>query len=332
MNARDLQELVDYSAWATLRTLDAVRSVPAEGFTTDLGGGFKSLRDVLVHIFGADGLWLARSGWGAREYPDHSAFEAVATLASVWQPLLESWDAHARNWSDGQVHVVHHYTSTTGVPYGSTLREIVLHCVNHASYHRGQAMTRVRRLGGQPLDTGFATFCRTRAARASGVHVTELVELLDYSAAATIKVWIAARESGPGTWTAPVPGSFPCMRDLLHHLAFADAVWMRRVLGHAPRLPAAREVAGNELVHIAQDLASRWRAHIASLGETQLDLPVQYRTLAGVSSVSTLREIVQHLVNHASYHRGQVSQLMSELGAKPAPTDLITWFRERRVR
>jgi len=57
----------------------------------------------------------------------------------------------------------------------------------------------------------------------------------------------------------------------------------------------------------------------------------KYRTLAGVLAVNTLREIVQHLVNHATYHRGQIAQLMRELGAKPAPTDLITYFRTRRA-
>ena len=331
MNARDLQELVEYSTWATRLTLDAVRTIPAEGFTKTLGGGFPSVRDVLAHIYGADGLWLTRTGWGARGYPDPAAFADLATLASAWQPLLASWEAWARSWSDAQVGAMHDYSTTEGTPHRSSLREIVLHCVNHASYHRGQVMTRVRRLGGAPFDTGFASFRRTRAARPSGVHVAELVELLDYSAQATLAAWIAARESGPELWTTQVPGSFPCLRDLLHHLAFADAVWLRRVLGRAPRLPPAAEVAGNELVHIAVDLAARWRAHVAALGEAQVDTRVEYRTLAGVLAVSTLREIVQHLVNHATYHRGQIAQLMRELVAKPAPTDLITYFRTRRA-
>lgn len=329
MNARDLQELVEYSSWATRRTLEAAGTIPSARFTEPLGGGFASLRDVLVHGYGVDGLWLARSGWGARTYPDHGAFPDLATLASAWQPLLESQEACARGWSDAQVGAVCAYVMRDGTARRSTVREIVLHCVNHASYHRGQAMTRVRRLGGTPLDTGFATFRRALPARPTGATVAELVELLDYSAQATMATWIAARESGPACWTTPVPGSFTCLRDLLHHLAFADAVWLRRVLGHAPHLPAASQIAGSELVHVAQDLAARWRAHVAALGEAQLDTPVRYRTLAGAPAVSTLREIVQHLVNHATNHRGQIAQLMRELGAKPASTDLITFFHAR---
>ena len=329
MNARDLQGLVDYSAWATRRALAAARTVPAAAFTKELGGGFTSLRDVLVHAYGVDGLWLGRCGTGARRYPDHAAFGDAESLAAAWQPLQQSWAHAARSWSDGQVAAAHDYTSTEGDAHRSTLREIVLHCVNHACYHRGQAMTRVRRLGGRPVETGYAAFCWTLTPRASGVRVRELAELLDYSAWATMRAWIAVHGSGPECWTAQVPGSFACLRDLLHHLAFADWVWLRRVLGSAPQLPAARDVAGSTLVGIVHDLAARWRAFVAALDESQVDRQVRYRTLAGASASSSLREIVQHLVTHASYHRGQVSQLLGELGAKAAPTDLIDYFRER---
>ena len=39
--------------------------------------------------------------------------------------------------------------------------------------------------------------------------------------------------------------------------------------------------------------------------------------------------MLQHLVNHGTYHRGQVATMLRQLGAKPIGTDLIIFYRER---
>jgi len=39
-----------------------------------------------------------------------------------------------------------------------------------------------------------------------------------------------------------------------------------------------------------------------------------------------LTHMMQHLVNHSSYHRGQVSLMLRQLGAEPTPTDLLVFF------
>jgi uncharacterized damage-inducible protein DinB len=39
--------------------------------------------------------------------------------------------------------------------------------------------------------------------------------------------------------------------------------------------------------------------------------------------------MMQHVANHGSYHRGQIATLLRQLGAKPAATDLIRFYRER---
>jgi uncharacterized damage-inducible protein DinB len=40
---------------------------------------------------------------------------------------------------------------------------------------------------------------------------------------------------------------------------------------------------------------------------------------------------MQHLVNHGSYHRGQVTTLLRQLGAQPILTDLMHFYRERSI-
>ena len=49
-----------------------------------------------------------------------------------------------------------------------------------------------------------------------------------------------------------------------------------------------------------------------------------------LSSLFFFIHMVQHVVNHASYHRGQVTTLLRQIGAAPASSlDLIAFYRER---
>jgi len=56
---------------------------------------------------------------------------------------------------------------------------------------------------------------------------------------------------------------------------------------------------------------------------------IHHKTTAGVAQAAPLWQMLQHLVNHGTYHRGQVATLLRQLGAKPISTDLILFYRER---
>ena len=64
MNVEDLRLLYDFNAWANRRTIEACASLTSEQFTRDLASSFRSVRDTLAHIYGAEWLWLER--WHGR--------------------------------------------------------------------------------------------------------------------------------------------------------------------------------------------------------------------------------------------------------------------------
>jgi uncharacterized damage-inducible protein DinB len=55
---------------------------------------------------------------------------------------------------------------------------------------------------------------------------------------------------------------------------------------------------------------------------------IHYQDMKGNSYTSTLWEIVLHVVNHATHHRGQVAGFLRTLGHTPPPLDLIRFYRE----
>ena len=58
---------------------------------------------------------------------------------------------------------------------------------------------------------------------------------------------------------------------------------------------------------------------------------VSYRTMAGTPYVTPLWQIVLHVVNHGSHHRGQITNMLRQLGIKPANLDLIGFYRSMAV-
>ena len=77
MNKDDVQLLYRYNRWANATILNAVAPLSKDDFSRKLGGSFPSVRETLVHIMGAEWIWLRR--WkgvsppallSAAEFPD----------------------------------------------------------------------------------------------------------------------------------------------------------------------------------------------------------------------------------------------------------------------
>ena len=72
------------------------------------------------------------------------------------------------------------------------------------------------------------------------------------------------------------------------------------------------------------------RAHVASLDAESIERVMEYRLLNGLPGASPFWQMLQHVVNHGTYHRGQVTTMLRQLGAAPPKDlDLIAFYRER---
>ena len=131
-------------------------------------------------------------------------------------------------------------------------------------------------------------------------------------------------------YARPMGNSFASVRDTLNHIYGAEWIWHERWMGVSPTgFPAI------ELPDVAT-LRARWselegnvRAYLDRAGDEGLKRVIDYRLMSGKEGASPLWQMVAHVVNHATYHRGQVTTMLRQLGAAPAPsTDMITYFRE----
>ena len=133
----------------------------------------------------------------------------------------------------------------------------------------------------------------------------------------------------------PVPGSFPTLGRLVGHMVGAEQVWQQRISrgrqGLAPiaiGLPDQPTQDARALVAAWRQTAAAWAPLLAGLSPADLAAPLAYLNLKGEPHTTRLDDMLLHLVNHASYHSGQVVLLYRLLGLDGVNTDYITFVRQ----
>jgi len=161
-----IQLLYEFNSWANHRILDACAPLTPEQFVKDLGSSFPSVRDTLAHIYGAEVVWCAR--WHgetptaltpATDYPD------AETLRRAWVEHEGKVRGFLENLGDDGIHKEIEYRTIAGKAYRQEFSQMLLHVVNHATYHRGQVTTMLRQLkAAPPKSTDLVVFFRERSA------------------------------------------------------------------------------------------------------------------------------------------------------------------------
>lgn len=122
------------------------------------------------------------------------------------------------------------------------------------------------------------------------------------------------------------------IRGTLVHVIWGEWLWLRRWRGESPMQVFAAEEFSDWAA-----LESQWsaveeeqNAFLEKLTVELLSRRVSYENLRGVRWEYSLAEMMQHVVNHSSYHRGQVVVLLRQLGQTPLATDFLAFFDEQR--
>jgi uncharacterized damage-inducible protein DinB len=160
----------------------------------------------------------------------------------------------------------------------------------------------------------------------------EVQALLDYNYWARDRLLEAVDRLSPEQFTRDLGSSFRSVRDTLAHLHAAEWIWYRRWVGESPSalLPADRFADNASVASAWRDIEAQIRAYFDPLDDLELQRVIEYKSTAGVPGASVLWHMLQHVVNHSTYHRGQVTTMLRQLGATPPKAmDLIAFYRER---
>ena len=161
----------------------------------------------------------------------------------------------------------------------------------------------------------------------------EIRGLYDFNDWANQRALSGAEKLTVDQFTKSMGSSFSSVRDTLAHIYGAEWIWLERFQGRSPSsLPNAAQFSD---IH---SLRQRWLEHeqhllqfVRGLTQSDLDREMEYKTLRFGVYRNPLWQSMLHVVNHGTYHRGQVTTLLRQLGAEPLLMDLMHFYRERSL-
>lgn len=161
----------------------------------------------------------------------------------------------------------------------------------------------------------------------------EMRTLYDYNAWANHRSLQAAAGLTKDQFTKGLGSSFASVRDTLAHICGAEWIWLERFQGRSPAaLPDVVECGDVESLRAKwADQEKRLLSFVGGLTQEDLNRVFEYKTLKFGVYKNPLWQSMQHVVNHGTYHRGQVTTMLRQLGAAAILTDLMHFYRERAV-
>jgi uncharacterized damage-inducible protein DinB len=152
---------LEFMKWADEIMLAALLKVPADKVSVDMGNSFKSMLDTLNHVYLAEQVWFKRIEGENARLADLAVPPSPEALAQAWPELHQSWLSWADSLSAEDLAGPFTFRNNTGVETTIPYWQIVLHVVNHGSYHRGQFTTLLRQAAVTPPATDLFVYYRT---------------------------------------------------------------------------------------------------------------------------------------------------------------------------
>lgn len=110
---------------------------------------------------------------------------------------------------------------------------------------------------------------------------------------------------------------------LINHILSSHQVWNSRILNQPSTHPWEMHPFEN-LIEINQE---NHQTTLKILEEFDLSKIITYQNTKGEKFQNKIEDILFHLVNHGTYHRGQIALLFRESGIEPMISDYIFYKR-----
>ena len=166
MNLTDIRHLFDYTEWANELAMDAAAKLSDDNFRRDVGISHKSIFGTLVHMAGAEWIWLER--WNGRSPAKDKAWllwttDSCADLAMLkerWGDLIDRRAQLISELNEERLDTELAFRLLSGDPSSMRLVDQMQHVANHATLHRGQIVGMIRQLGIEPPSTDLLFYLR----------------------------------------------------------------------------------------------------------------------------------------------------------------------------
>lgn len=155
--------------------------------------------------------------------------------------------------------------------------------------------------------------------------------LARYNRWANARLYEATGQLSDADWRAPRQVFFGSIRHTLNHLLVGDRLWRGRITGEPLGPYTLDQILHDDQAGLAAARVDEDDALVAmteALTEARIAAVLSYRDSRGNPHQTPLLQVLGHLFNHQTHHRGQVHALMTQAGLRPADADVIDYLDE----
>jgi uncharacterized damage-inducible protein DinB len=159
-----------------------------------------------------------------------------------------------------------------------------------------------------------------------------LMQYAAYNVWANHKIIFAIEQLPEELWYKQTPSSFDTLFKTVLHMWDAESIWWQRIRLHehivipSQQFDSSLKDACNGLLHQSM----QWEDYVRQLDAPALNSDLIYKNSQGEQFFQPLPEVLHHVFNHGTYHRGQLVTMMRCLGAANVPaTDFIQYARRK---
>lgn len=116
--------------------------------------------------------------------------------------------------------------------------------------------------------------------------------------------------------------------NIYSHILTAQVIWLLRIRGlPTSPFPIWEEYKINELESMSEESSTNWKNYLDEHEMETFEEMIHYSNTQDRTYESTIREIIIHVLNHSTYHRGQIAMMLREMNIEPPVTDFIAYQR-----
>lgn len=158
------EELFRFHRWRLKKISVLLRGIDSEAFSKQLNGSFGSLFIVLKHLVWAEKVWMGRVN------PDDVAAmgldeQDIEEMLNEWDLISTKWSESVSDWKQEDFGQKINFFDSQGLKFEQSLFEIIIHLVDHSTYHIGQMMSTVRSFGFEPVPTNYIHYLRATSGK-----------------------------------------------------------------------------------------------------------------------------------------------------------------------
>ncbi len=159
-----LKQFATYHLWANQKLFEVILALQEDQHQKEVPSSFYSLYKTILHIWDAESIWWQRMKMQERFVRPSENFKG--SMQDVCDGLMQQskqWSDWITNASDASIDHVFAYQNSKKEQFKQPVWQMLLHVLNHGTYHRGQLVNILRQLGVDKIpQTDFIVYSRSK--------------------------------------------------------------------------------------------------------------------------------------------------------------------------